>query len=296
MLAAMLRFIIAMQLGFGAVLGYGLGYWLTGAAHWPAVLICAVAMPFLGSLLTTALGCMRSRGDEPAAMWWRSLLGECLANIRIFVLRQPWTWKRPAIQAGLGSEARIPVLLVHGYCCNHRVWDELAAALQQQGHSVLAVDLEPLFCSINDYAPQLEQAVQTLLQHSGRQQLALVGHSMGGVAIRSWMRRYGTARVARVLTLGSPHVGTQVKAPFMPANVVQMGWHSAWLQDLAASEAPATRSLMRIALTPQDNIVYPQRAQTLEGVHTEVFEGLGHLQLCIAVKLRQWLCSELALL
>lgn len=296
MLANMLRFIIAMQLGFGAVLGYGLSYWLTGTAHGATVLLCAIAMPFLGSLLTTALGCMRSRADEPAAIWWRSLLGECLTNIRIFVLRQPWTWKRPVIQPGLGSAARIPVLLVHGYCCNHRIWDELALALRKQGHSVLAVNLEPLFCSIDDYAPQLEKAVQALLQHNGQQQLALVGHSMGGVVIRAWMRRYGTERVARVITLGSPHAGTQVQAPFKPLNVAQMGWHSAWLQELAASETSATRNLLRIALSPQDNIVYPQRAQTLEGVNVQVFKGLGHLQLCIAVKPRQWLCGELALL
>jgi triacylglycerol lipase len=296
MLAAMLRCIIAVQMAIGAALGYGLGYWLTGTAPWQTVLLCAIAMPFIGSVLTTAYGCVRSRGDEPAALWWRSLMGECLTNIRVFVLRQPWTGKRPALQSGLGSEARIPVLLVHGYCCNHRVWDELALALRKKGHSVLAVDLEPLFCSIDDYAPQLEQAVQTLMQRSGQSKLALVGHSMGGVVIRSWMRRYGTERVARVITLGTPHVGTQIKASFKPTNVAQMAWQSPWLQELAATENQATRNLMRIALSPQDNIVYPQRTQILDGVHAHVFEGMGHLQLCIAVKVRLWLCGELSLL
>lgn len=290
MLANMLRFIIAIQLGFGAAVGYAL------TQSWLSMLLCAIAMPFIGSLLTTLYGFVRSRSDEPAAMWWRAVLGECITNIRIFVLRQPWTFRRPALQPGLGSQTRIPVLLVHGYCCNHRVWDKHAKALREQGHSVLAVDLEPLFCPIDDYALQLENAVQALCQQTGQSQIALVGHSMGGVVIRSWMRRYGTERVARVITLGTPHAGTQVSARFMPPNVLQMAWQSDWLTQLAASETQATRNLLRIALTAQDNVVFPQRAQTLDGVPTTVFEGMGHLQLCIAVKVRLWLCKELALL
>jgi hypothetical protein len=65
---------------------------------------------------------------------------------------------------------------------------------------------------------------------------------------------------------------------------------------LAASETDATRSLFRIALTAQDNIVFPQRAQTLDGVIPVVFEGLGHLQLCTSAAVRAWVCRELALL
>jgi hypothetical protein len=77
-------------------------------------------------------------------------------------------------------------------------------------------------------------------------------------------------------------------------NGLQMAWHSAWLQALATSETDATRQLFRIALTPQDNIVYPQREQTLHAVPTTVFEGLGHLQLCSDAKVRQWVCEQLA--
>jgi triacylglycerol lipase len=73
-----------------------------------------------------------------------------------------------------------------------------------------------------------------------------------------------------------------------------MAWNSPWLQDLAASESDATRGLFRIALSPQDNIVFAQRAQTLPGVVPVVFEGLGHLQLCSDARVRHWLCAELA--
>ena len=287
MLARMLRITIAMQALFGAALGY----WM--ASTWTGVLAVAVAAPFVGNAITIGWSFIKSRANEPAALWFQALLGECVASTRFFLLRQPWASAAPGLQAARGEQSRLPVLLVHGFVCNHRVWEALAPALQAQGHTVLAIDLEPLFCSIDDYAPQLDAAVQTLLQQTGQTQVALIGHSMGGLAIRAWMRRYGTAQVARAITLGTPHAGTQAKAMVNTANGVQMGWQSDWLQQLAASERDATRSLFRIALTPQDNIVYPQRAQTLAGVAPMVFAGRGHLQLCTDPQVRDWVCAQL---
>jgi pimeloyl-ACP methyl ester carboxylesterase len=194
------------------------------------------------------------------------------------------------------ARARVPVLLVHGFVCNNRIWDEMLPALCAQGHTVLAINLEPVFTSIDDYAPLLEQAVQALRQQTGQDRVALLGHSMGGLAIRAWMRRHGTAHAACAITLGTPHAGTRVKAAAAPLNALQMAWRSEWLQDLAASESDATRKLFRIALTAQDNIVYPQREQVLQDVTPMVFEGLGHLQLCTSTKVRNWVSAELALL
>lgn len=298
MLARMLRFTIALQVA----LGMALAWWLlkdraTSVPLLTGMACAGLALPLLSSLLTVSYSFLQSRAeDEPAALWWRALAGECRASIRIFLLRQPWAFAPPALQKSGDPRQRLPVLLVHGFVCNSRIWEDLVPALRAQGHTVLAINLEPVFCPIDDYAPLLEQAVQTLRRKSGRNQVALLGHSMGGLAIRAWMRRYGTAHAARAITLGTPHAGTRIKALAAPLNALQMAWHSDWLQTLAASESEATRSLFRIALTAQDNIVYPQRAQTLAGVTPTVFEGLGHLQLCSAVKVRDWVCAELALL
>jgi len=72
-----------------------------------------------------------------------------------------------------------------------------------------------------------------------------------------------------------------------------MLWDSAWLQGLAVSETPEQRALMRIALTPQDNIVFSQRAQTLPGVTPVVFDGLGHVQMCSAPEVIERIANEL---
>jgi pimeloyl-ACP methyl ester carboxylesterase len=223
------------------------------------------------------------------------MAGECLAGIQIFCLRQPWAFAAPAIQVSSSERLHLPVLLVHGFVCNYRIWDDMVPALRAQGHTVLAINLEPLFASIDDYVPLLERAVQALRLQTGQDQVALLGHSMGGLAIRAWLRRHGSAHAAVAITLGTPHAGTQIQSVVAPPNGLQMAWQSAWLESLASSETEATRKLFRIALSPQDNIVFPQRAQTLQGVTPKVFEGLGHLQLCTTPAVHDWVCSELAL-
>ncbi|MEO7107274.1 MAG: alpha/beta fold hydrolase [Rhodoferax sp.] len=222
------------------------------------------------------------------------MAGEFWASIVIFLLRQPWSSQAPGILPATGTGNQIPVILVHGYLCNHRVWDQVATGLRARGHTVLPLALEPLFTSIDKYARILEVATMELCQFTGSTQIALVGHSMGGLAIRAWMRACGTQRVARVLTLGTPHAGTQMAPSTRTPNGIQMGWQSAWLAELAASENDAVRSRIRIALTPQDNIVYPQRAQVLPGVNASVFEGIGHLQMCLDRAVQDWVYAQLA--
>jgi len=292
MLAHLLRFLLAVQVLVGKALGYLLHRWvhapLWGMVAW------ALVLPLAATLALTLESARRSRAPgTPMALWWAAVGGEFRAGVRIFLLRQPWTNGTPVVLPATASPQRLPVVLVHGYLCNHRIWDDVTTDLRAQGHTVLAVNLEPLFTSIDDYAPIIETAVGALLQATDAKQVVLVGHSMGGLAIRAWMRTFGTARVARVLTLGTPHACTQVEPRTRTPNGRQMLWRSAWLAELLATETPATRGLVHIALTPQDNIVFPQRAQVLPGVPVTEFPGIGHLQMCLDAKVRAWVLHNM---
>ena len=296
MLSKLLRRLILTQALSGALLGWFISRAWTETPWQIAVsaLGLGLAMPFLLMLLLTGVAVLRSRPPGGHARPWRLLAGEYAANCQVFIGRQPWARGAPVFSpAAAGVPPGVPVLLVHGYLCNHRVWDDITRRLLAAGHPVLAVNLEPLFTSIDRYAPLIEQAVETLRRHTGASQVALLGHSMGGLVIRAWMRAHGHARVARVLTLGTPHAGTQVAPSGRTPNGAQMEWQSQWLQTLARSETPHARSLMRIALTPQDNIVFPQMAQVLDGVPVTVFEGRGHLELCLDDAVINWVLQEL---
>lgn len=293
MLARLLRTVLLIQALVSVALGYLLHRWgqvpLVGG-----VVACALVVPLLSTLLLTLETARRSHAPGTSmALWWAAVWGEFLAGVHIFLLRQPWTRGTPVVLPATATSQRLPVVLVHGYLCNHRIWDDVATDLRAQGHAVLAVNLEPLFTSIDDYAPIVETAVTTLLKATGASQVVLVGHSMGGLAIRAWMRAHGTARVARVLTLGTPHAGTQVEPRTRTPNGRQMLWHSPWLAKLLDSEAPTTRALVHIALTPQDNIVFPQREQALPGVPVTEFPGIGHLQMCLDDQVRAWVLHNM---
>ncbi len=287
MLARLLRRIYFFQLLGGTLLGIYAASQLSQSSinALPLVLLCAVLLPLLLQFSVISISMFQSRPEEAGPLWWRAFGAEFLSALRVFWLQLPWAtgktevWlpaPHPETQA-----VRVPVLLVHGYICNERVWDQVARALHDAGHPVLAISLEPLFTSIDDYTPQLQQAVLRLQQVTGGRQVALVGHSMGGLIIRAWQRRYGSADAHRIITLGTPHQGTKMASWSPTANAAQMAWHSPWLQTLQASESPASRQLMHIILTRHDNIVYPQREQVLEGAGVTEFSGLGHLELCL---------------
>ena len=79
------------------------------------------------------------------------------------------------------------VVLVHGFLCNRAFWTPWFAPLRARGHAFVAVTLEPAFGSIDDYAPAIEAAVRRVTEATGQAPL-IVGHSMGGLAIRAWLR------------------------------------------------------------------------------------------------------------
>jgi pimeloyl-ACP methyl ester carboxylesterase len=300
MLASLLRRLYLFQFITGAMLGAWAAVRLTengaGAGALIMVPLGAVLLALLLQIMVIGTSMLMSRPNDAGWLWWRAAWGESVSALQIFWFQLPWAFKPAPVlsaSADFKEPARVPVLLVHGYICNHRIWDKLTRALRQAGHPVLAIDLEPLFTSIDDYASVIEQAAIQLQRASGADKIALVGHSMGGLAIRAWMRAQGTQRVAQVITLGTPHQGTQVPQWVTTPNGTQMHWHSAWLVELERSETPATRSLMQLALTPQDNIVFPQRSQTLEGAAVTEFSGLGHVQLCLNDDVIEWVLQRL---
>lgn len=299
MLARLLRWIYLVQLLVGGLIGS----WVTmqmvprwGAAALVLIPLTALTWVIFWQAIIIASSMLLSRPAGPLAPWLKAARGELTAALLIFGLRLPWTRSQPGVLPSIGTgkpgQTTLPVLLVHGFLCNHRVWDTVTPRLRAQGHSVLALDLEPLFTSIDDYAPLIHNAVNRLCAQTGSDQVVLVGHSMGGLAIRAWLRANGATRAAKVITLGTPHHGTRAPQWVSTANGEQMAWGSRWLSDLAQSETPTMRHRMRLALTQHDNIVYPQREQQLDGAQVTEFNAIGHLQMCLDDGVIGWLLHE----
>ena len=230
------------------------------------------------------------RGWEswPAVRAW---LGEIAASLRAFFHAQVWFGDR-RLPSAAGAQ-RIPVLFVHGYFCNRAIWRPFAAELAARGHPVDSVNLEPVFGSIDDYVPTIAARVDRLRERWGCAQVAIVAHSMGGLAARAYLRAAGPAPIARTVTLGTPHNGTRSAFRGVGHNARQMRPGSAWLGALAASESTATNQRVTVILSLHDNILVPALPQTLPGARTIAFAGLGHVELVYAATVRQAVIAEL---
>jgi triacylglycerol esterase/lipase EstA (alpha/beta hydrolase family) len=188
----------------------------------------------------------------------------------------------------------LPVLLLHGYLCNSGYWHGLSRALAQAGISHAGIDLEPLGGSIDDYAGQVQAAVERLCAETGNSQVIIVGHSMGGLVARAYLRRHGARRVARVITLGTPHHGSALAALAPGRNGAQMRPDSAWLRELDASEANLQRGIFTSIYSVHDNMVAPQLSSHYGGATNRSFGGVGHVALGRAPEIVSTVLDEIA--
>lgn len=203
--------------------------------------------------------------------WVRMLVGEYAAFVFTFVVLFPFAggwmradrlWPQAVASGGRSGAKRPPVLLIHGYGCARPAWWYLSRRLQTAGWLVATIDLEPVYASIDDYLAPLAHRIDAVLAETGADQLILVGHSMGGLVARAYVQRFGLARVARLVTLGTPHLGSRLAHIGFGENACQMRPGSAWLQAIAAS---AARPDTVVIYSPHDNFVMPQSHLVLTG-------------------------------
>lgn len=206
-------------------------------------------------------------------------IGEVLVAPRVFFWWQPF--RANAYPDELRSPEQGPkgVVFIHGFFCNRGFWTPWLKRLADAGHPFIAVNLEPVLGSIDDYGAVIESAVQSVTNATGRPPV-LVCHSMGGLAARAWLRRYGGAsRAHHVITIGTPHQGTWLGRFSSVTNGSQMKLSSVWLEKLFADEAPEDTRLFTCWYSNCDNIVFPATKATLAGADNRLVEGVAHVQL-----------------
>jgi pimeloyl-ACP methyl ester carboxylesterase len=217
----------------------------------------------------------RPRNGQLAKAW----LGEVLTAPRVFFWRQPFRSRVEPDLLDPGAQQRAGVVLVHGFVCNRGLWTPWLRQLRARGVPFVAVNLEPVFGSIDAYATLIEAAVARVEAATG-QPVILVGHSMGGLAIRRWLATFDAdARVRRVITIGTPHQGTWLARHGHTLNGKQMRLDSDWLRRLAASETPARRARFSCFFGHCDNIVFPSGCGTLPNAHNVHVPGVAHVQM-----------------
>ena len=272
-----------------------------------AALACGIGTVILGRALISGnnfLMAWRYRSLTPAPY----RIGPAAA-LRLFVtefaatmISSSWSMPFQAFTVRLADSPKgLPVLLIHGYGCNSGYWQKMSKTLSDAGISHRAVSMEPVFGGIDEYVPLLHRAVEQLCSETGHQRIIMLAHSMGGLAARAYLRVHGSSRIAKVITLGTPHHGTALANFGLGTNTRQMHWtlspeeglSSEWLRKLAANETPELRRLFVSIYSHHDNIVFPQTSAKLEGAENIEFGGIGHVALAFNARIHAQVLREI---
>jgi len=258
-----------------------------GATHgWTVGVACVLGLLLFAHPAVLAIECLllrrigRRTGSATIGLGTlaRAWLGEWLESTLTFGWRLPWRARAVPDHLPASARGRRGVVLVHGFICNRALWNPWLARLRALERAFVAVDLEPVFGDIDGYAGIVEAAVARVEAATGLPPL-VVAHSMGGLVVRAWLRAGAGngARVAHVLTIGTPHRGTWLAGLALSPNARQMRLGSAWMTGLA--EAAPDAALFTCWWSECDQIVFPPPTAVLPGAESRRLPGVAHVAL-----------------
>jgi triacylglycerol lipase len=283
-------------------------WWALAAWLWSSqrgwAIVCLLA-PLLITPLLLGIQCIwaaqlnrQETVVKPAGLgqWLGAWLSEWHVAAKVFTWWQPF--RHLAITDNLKpTQGKRGIVLVHGFFCNRALWTDWMNLLHAQQRAFVSVDLEPAYGSISEYADTVEAAVLQVEQATGLPPV-LVGHSMGGLAIRAWAAKYvgvngDMNRIHRIFTLGTPHHGTAIAVASHGENGSQMRLGSAWLADNASRLPHNFAKHCTCYFSHCDNIVFPASTATLAGADNQHIAGYAHVQLVFANDIQQAVFSQL---
>jgi len=190
---------------------------------------------------------------------------------------------------------RVPVLLVHGYFANRGYFRALVRRLEARGVGpIFAPNFRSWLAPIETFADELHAELERIAAGTGQPRAVVIAHSMGGLAARACIARHGPGRIARLITVGSPHHGTVLATMAVGRNARQMEPGSAFLAALEAAEASAGGRVETLSVwTPHDNLVAPQASSRLSWARNVAVPGYGHIGLVESRALVEVLVPEL---
>ena len=203
-------------------------------------------------------------------LFWGELQANRQSGLRMALYH--WLMRDPA-----PAPAATPVLLLHGVLCNAGAMYGLHRdLLARRVGPVYTMSYGPPLVSIEVFADQVAAKVDAILGATGASRVAIVGHSMGGIVARAYLRRNGTQKVAAVITLGAPHHGSIHAWIFPGVCLGQLRPGNAWLAELNRTEGKPSSVRLVSLWSWHDSMVAPQTSARLEGAENIELTGIGH--------------------
>ncbi len=248
----------------------------------------------LPSYLLSSLFRLRARNPQPLMSSLRALAGEIDARAFTLTIAEPFHQLMMPTEP-LGPREGTPILLVHGYVSNRGMMWKLRKRLAAAALGpVYTVNLHPLFGSIDEMVPVLAARIDAICRETGATVIHVVAHSMGGLVTRAYLVAHAhVPRVSRLVTIGSPHQGTQMAAFGLGRCVQEMRPGSARLAALVAAEAALPKLPTLSVYTLNDDLVYPAESSRLDWAENLPLAGTGHVSMLSSKPATQRIIAEL---
>lgn len=181
-----------------------------------------------------------------------------------------------------GEPSTRPVLLVPGFSGQDLVyWNVFRRRLERDGFQAFTLTLPGLALQdIRTSSTMLARRVDEILDATGADRIDLIGHSLGGLAMRHYIQEAdGADKVGRCASLGTPHQGTLSALPALlrPAGR-QLLPGSAFLRKLDSHPVPRPWTNV---YSPRDSLVIPYRNAHLPGADNHKIGFGGHWGLLV---------------
>lgn len=161
-----------------------------------------------------------------------------------------------------GKAKQQPILLVHGYLHNSSGWIYLRHLLRKAGYqNIFTVNLGAFpNKTIEQYAEILGKRIHEVTTITGRNDLTLVAHSMGGVISAYYtmkLAKLNDVEVSKVITIGSPLRGTKVNIIGFGPCARQLSYESPFTTSLSEEIKRATNRKYYHIACRHDFIIIP---------------------------------------
>ncbi len=199
-----------------------------------------------------------------------------------------------------GNPTGRPILMMHGYLSFGSPWYFQRKKLSEAGLGPIYIMNIGSFKSIEHSAGEVQKKVNEIKQETGRNDLALIGHSKGGLVgsyYATHLAAQNDIQVTDVITIGSPLAGAPAARRALGQDAEEMTPNHQFNIDLrrAIEQHPEIR-FFHIAST-QDQVV-PLHSALLGEDHSrqKIFNNLGHSNLITATRtanqIIQWLQTK----
>lgn len=182
-----------------------------------------------------------------------------------------------------------PVLLVHGIVHNPSAFYKLKKKMDEHAwQNIYTVNYSTHHGSLMKMVESLSKRVNQIVQQTQSTQIDIVAHSLGGLVARYYMTiGEGRGRVKNLITLGTPHLGTEIsillKGMYYGSLDSDLRTGSYLIRTLCEHTIPRGSKVISL-FSPHDVFVWPRKNCFARGLPKNAFENIkcdhvGHMGL-----------------